>query len=77
MDNIPQHDTGHLRTYYLAYGRALNISGLELEVFGSTTRTIRHWLRGEQGLPRHHLPVVLAWANARGYDPKTQYDPII
>lgn len=66
----------HLRTYFLALGRALNRSGLEKEL-NLPRRTIRHWLAGEQRLPEHHQARVLAWARRFGYSETTQYDPIV
>lgn len=69
-------ETDHLRTWFSAFGKALNRSGLEIEL-QLPHRTIRHWLAGEQGLPEHHQPKVLAWARFFGYDPSRQYDAFL
>lgn len=66
----------HLRTYFLAFSRALNIARLEVTL-NIPTRTIRHWLKGEQSLPERHRAKVEAWARFFGYDENRQYDSII
>lgn len=69
-------DPDHLRTYFLAFGRALNIARLE-ERLELPTRTIRHWLKGEQGLPNRHLDKVAGWARWFGYQENRQYDQFL
>lgn len=68
--------TDHLRTYFLAFGPALNIAGLEMRL-ELPRRTIRHWLRDGRALPDHHMEKVAGWARRFGYVPSRQYDQFL
>lgn len=66
----------HLRTYIQAFGDALSIARLERRLH-MPERSLRHWIKGEQGLAAWHVDKVHAWATFFGYDPTRQYDSII
>lgn len=66
----------HLRTYFLSFGPALNIAGLEIKL-GLPIRTLRDWMKGKRGLPEIHLAKVEAWARWFGYDETRQYNQFL
>lgn len=68
-------DTDHLRTYFLAFGPALRMTGLNRRL-NLPERTIYDWLRG-QPLPEKHREKVERWARWFGYDETRQYEQFI
>jgi hypothetical protein len=46
----------------------LNLKGLE-ESAGLPTSTLKHFLRGERGLPEHHEVNLVAFLATLGYEP--------
>lgn len=66
----------HLRTFYLAFGPALNRSGLEV-ILHLPHRCVRDWLTGKQDLPEVHRPKLQQWARRYGYNETIQYDQFI
>lgn len=69
-------DTDHLRTFFIAFGPALNRSGLEA-ILHLPTKTVRFWLACVRDLPDAHRHKLLAWARRYGYQEHIQYDPFL
>ena len=68
----------HLRDFF-AYdiGRVLNYSALET-LLNIPPKTLRHWAKSKtRPLAGIHRRKVQTWADAHGYKPDYQYNPIM
>lgn len=69
-------DNDHLRTFFIAFGPALNRSGLEA-MLHLPTKTVRFWLAGVRQLPDAHRRKLITWALRYGYQEDIQYDQFL